>query len=119
MALSTITINFQNVVLTTGTLQILISNGSFALDPVSALSMSGTTAFSSMYVTAGAINSNVQSGTAFNATVTVAVSATGSAPVLEVGNFSGTVTVTWPTSSGLSTKPVTPRTPITLDGFVD
>lgn len=118
MAMSTITINFQNTTLTTTTSQILIQSGAFALDTVSAMSMSGTISFTSLYITAGAINFNVESGTSFNASVVAPISATsGTAPVLEITNFAGTVTVTWPTSSGLQTQTVMSGDPITLNGF--
>lgn len=119
MAMSTITINFQNVALTTSTSQILITNGTFALDTTSALSMAGTINFTALYVTSGAINFNVESGTTFHATVGAPVDAAGGAPTLAVTNFSGTVTVTWPTSSGLQTQALMSGDPITLNGFAN
>ena len=118
MAMTPITINFQNAVVTAATLQILVSNGSFELDTVSGLSISGTIGFSSLYITTGGINFNVQSGTSFMASVVVPVSAPGGAPVLEITNFAGTVTVTWPTASGLEAQVVMSGDPITLNGFV-
>lgn len=119
MSMSTITINFQNTNLTTTTSQISIQNGAFALDTVSGLSMTGTISFSTLYVTSGAINFNVETGTTFNATVVAPVSpAQGAAPVLEITNFSGTVTVMWPTASGPQTQTVMSGDPITLNGFV-
>lgn len=117
MSMSTITINYQNATLTTTTSQVSIQNGSFALDTVSALAMSGTISFSSLYITSSAINFNVESGTSFTASLSVPVSAPGGAPVLEVTNFAGTVTVTWPTSSGLQTQTVMSGDAITLNGF--
>jgi hypothetical protein len=39
--------------------------------------------------------------------------------VLEVTNFAGTVTVTWPTSSGLQTQSVRSGDPITLNDFAN
>jgi hypothetical protein len=117
--MSPITINFQNAVATTTTLQIRISNGSVELDAFSGLSMSGTISFSSLYITTGEINFNVESGTSFMASVVVPVSATGGAPVLEVTNVTGTVTVTWPTASGLEVQVVVSGDPITLNGFMD
>ncbi|MBB4838438.1 hypothetical protein HNP52_001489 [Sphingomonas kyeonggiensis] len=119
MAMSMITINFQNTTLTTTTSQILIQNGNFALDTTSALSMSGTISFSSLYITSGAINFNVESGTSFTASVMVPVNAPGGAPVIEITNFAGTVTVTWPTFSGLQTQTVMSGDPITLNGFAN
>ncbi|NIJ35041.1 hypothetical protein [Sphingomonas oligoaromativorans] len=119
MAMSEITISFQNATLTSDTSQIIIKAGNFALDATSALTMSGTISFSSLYVTSGAINFNVQSGTSFNANVVTPVNAPGGAPVLEVTNFAGTVTVTWPTSSGLQTQSVRSGDPITLNDFAN
>ncbi|MDF2385709.1 hypothetical protein JMG10_29860 [Nostoc ellipsosporum NOK] len=118
MAMSTITINFQNATLTTTTSQILITNGTFALDTTSSLSMAGTISFTSLYITSGAINFNVESGTSFTAAVVTPVHQTGSnSPTLEVTNFAGTVTVTWPTPNGLQTQTVMSGDPITLNNF--
>ncbi len=119
MAMSMITINFQNTTLTTTTSQILVQNGSFALDTTSALSMSGTLPFSSLYITSGAINFNVESGTSFAANIMVPLNAPGGAPVLEITNFAGTVIVTWPTAMGLQTRTLMSGDPITLNGFVN
>lgn len=119
MAMSTITINYQNATLTTTTSQVIITGGNFALDTTSALTMSGTINFTSLYITSGAINFNVESGTQFAATLGAPVSTSnGASPTLEVTNFSGTVTVTWPTASGLQTQTVMSGDPITLNGFV-
>ena len=119
MAMSTITIDFQNATLTTTTSQILITDGEFALDSSSALSMTGAISFNAFYLIAGAINFNVESGTTFTASVVVPVSAAGGAPTIEVTNFAGMVTVTWPTSSGLQTQAVMSGDPLTLDGFAN
>jgi len=117
MAMSTITISFENTNLTTSTSQVIITNGNFALDMTSALSMSGTISFNALYVTSGAINFNVASGTSFNAQVVAPVNAPGGAPVIENTNFSGAVTVTWPTQQGLQTQTVMSGDPLTLNGF--
>lgn len=114
---SPITINYQNATLTTTTSQVLVGAGTFALDTSSALSMSGTISFSSLYITSGAINFNVESGTQFTASIVAPVTAPGGAPTLEITNFAGTVTVTWPTSTGLQTQTVMSGDPITLNGF--
>jgi hypothetical protein len=119
MAMSTITIDFQNATLTTTTSQVFISNGNFALDSTSALSMSGTISFSALYLTSGAINFNVESGMSFNASVTAPVNAPGGAPAITITNFSGIVTVTWPTSMGLQTQIVMSGDPVTLNGFAN
>lgn len=118
MSMSMITINFQNATLTTTTSQIIVTGGSFALDTISALSMSGTLSFNALYVTSGAINFNVGSGTSFVASIVVPLSATGTTPVIEITNFVGTVTITWPTATGLQTQVVMPGDPIPLNGYV-
>jgi len=117
--MNSITINFQNANLTTTTSQIIVTNGNFAIEASEALSMTGTINFSSIYITSGAVNFNVESGTSFNATVVVPVSASGGAPTIEVTNFAGSVVVTWPTSDGLQTQTLMAGDPITLDGFAN
>ncbi|PTS76782.1 hypothetical protein DBR17_14215 [Sphingomonas sp. HMWF008] len=120
MAMSTITINFQNATLTSTSSSITVSDGSFALDTTSALSMSGTISFSSLYVTSGAINFNVESGTTFNAQITAPLSAPGAPsapPSIEITNFAGTVTVTWPTATGLQTQQIMSSDALTLSGY--
>lgn len=83
-----ITINYSNVTLSSTTSSIQLSGGTFDLDVVEGLSISGTVTFSSMYVTTGAIAFNVTSGTAFNAQVEAAVKSNtaGQAPTIEVTN---------------------------------
>jgi hypothetical protein len=69
-------------------------------------------------VTSDAVNFNVEPGTTFDAAVTVPVESEGpEAPAVEVTNFSGTVTVTWPTDVGLQTQVVIPGDPLTLFGL--
>lgn len=119
MPMSSITINFQNATLTFVNTTITITDGNFELDTMSALSISGTIAFDSLYLTSNAINFNVETGTTFNAQVAVPVSASSGAPSIEITNFAGTVTVTWPTATGLETQVIMPDSPLTLNGFVD
>lgn len=114
----TITVNFQNAELTTTSLQIIIGGGgAFCLGRTSALSMAGTISFDALYVTSGAMNFNVQSGTTFNASVVIPVESQGSATTLAVTNFAGTVTVTWPTDTGLETQTMMSGDPTTLSGL--
>lgn len=115
----TITFGFQNTVLTTTTTQILISGpASFCLAQTSALSFSGTLPFTSLYMTRDTLNFNVESGTTFNAAVVVPIESEGyGSPTVEVTNFAGTVTVDWPTDSGLQTQTLLAGDPLTLDGL--
>lgn len=119
MAVSTITINFQNATLTTTTAQIILINGSFALDSGSALSIAGTIGFGALSINSGEIDFNVESGTPFTAAIVAPVDAPGVPPTIEVTNFAGSVTVTWPTASGLQTQALIPGDPLTLDTFAN
>lgn len=115
-----ITINFSNVTLSSTNSSIQLTGGAYALDVAEGLSISGTVTFSSMYVTTGAISFNVTSGTAFNAAVQAKVTSNtaGTAPQIEVTNFTGTVTVTWPTQTGPQTQTLESGNPMTLSGYV-
>lgn len=117
MAMSTITINFENASITSSRSQILVTNGNFALDTTSALAMYGTINFTALYITSGAIDFNVMSGTTFTAAVVAPLSSAGGAPTIEVTNFAGAVTITWPTPQGLQTQEITAGDPVTLEGF--
>lgn len=113
----TITVNFQNAEFTTTSSQIIIGGGgAFCLARTSALSMAGTISFDALYVTSGAMYFNVQSGTTFNGSVVIPIESQGSA-TLEVTNFAGIVTVTWPTDTGLETQTMMSGDPITLSGL--
>jgi hypothetical protein len=79
----------------------------------------GTISFGALYVTSGAINFNVEAGRTFNAAVVVPVDAPGGAPTIEVTNFAGSATVTWPTSSGLRIEMLVSGDPLTLNGFAN
>lgn len=122
MALSTITIDFQDATLTSTTSSITITDGSFELDTVSALAMSGTIAFNSLSITSGAISFDVAAGTTFNAQVSAPISAPsgmpGGAPRIEITNFAGTVTVSWPTAYGIETQQILSNDILSLSDFV-
>jgi hypothetical protein len=115
----TITFDFENTVLTTTTSQILISGpASFCLAQTAALTFSGTISFTSLFMTRDALDFNVESGTTFNAAVVVPVESEGAgSPSVEVTNFTGTVTVTWPTDTGFQTQTVLAGDPLTLVGL--
>ena len=116
--MNTITINFQNASLTSTMSSIIITNGSIGLSAYDALSVSGTVSFSSLYITTGAINFNVDSGTAFNASLVVPVSPNAGDPTLEITNFQGMVMVMWPTANGPQAQDLMSGDPITLTGYV-
>jgi hypothetical protein len=109
-----ITIDFQNAA--APTVQIVIFNGSFALDPGWPLSVSGTTGFVSLSATAESVSFDVPSGSDFQGRLTVPISAPAGAPMLVV-NFSGTASVTWPSTSGTQLQVVTPGQALPLEDF--
>ena len=115
-----ITINFSDVTLSSTTSSIQLTGVSYELNVAEGLSIAGTVTFSSMYVTTGAISFNVTSGTSFNAAVQAKVTSNtpGDPPMIEVTNFAGTVTVTWPTATGPQTQTLESGNPMTLSGYV-
>jgi hypothetical protein len=115
--MSTITIDLQNVTLTSSSLQITVQNGNFELNPTQGLSISGAVSFSSLYITSGAINFNVQQGSTFAANVGVPAEATGGTPAIRVSDFSGSATVMWMTQNGPQIQTLMSGDPVTLDGF--
>lgn len=118
--MASITINFTNATLSSTNTSLQLTDGTYGLDVADALSVSGTVTFTSMYVTTGAISFNVASGTSFNAQVEAMVASTnaGTPPSIEVTNFTGTVTVSWPTAQGIKTEQLTSSNSLTLSGYV-
>ncbi|MCX6936889.1 MAG: hypothetical protein NTU80_03175 [Verrucomicrobia bacterium] len=118
--MSQITIKFSNVTLSSNTSSIRLTGGAYALGVAEGLSVSGTLSFSSMYCTTDAISFNVTSGTAFNAAFQAKVTSNseGTPPSVEVINFTGTVTVTWPTYTGPQTQALESGNLMTLSGYV-
>lgn len=117
-ALSTVVFNLSAEA-TTNTVQFLVSGGAaWSLSSVSALSIGGMLSITDLYVTGNALNLGVLPGSPLNYTVTIPLEDQETdAPVVEVTNFSGIVTVTWPTDSGLQTQTLLAGDPIALYGF--
>lgn len=115
-----ITLYFNNTNLTSTTMSILVNNAVYTLESQTQMVMTGSIAFSALYMTTGMISFSVPSGTTFTGSITVVVSQTGagSPPTIEVTNFAGQVSVQWPVSSGPpQTQYLTSGEPMTLSNF--
>jgi hypothetical protein len=104
---------------TTTAVQFLISGAAaWSLSSVDALSINGTFPISSLYATRNALNLGLSPGSALNCAITVPVEAQAAeAPWVEVTNLTGTITVTWPTDTGLQTQVLVAGNPLTLYGL--
>ncbi|HEX8380451.1 MAG TPA: hypothetical protein VF619_07880 [Allosphingosinicella sp.] len=110
--------NFSAATINASSCVIQVENGTYVLDENSGLVISGPTTFDSFQVTSNLIQLGSDQNTSFSAAVTVNISSdqTG-APSVKVNNFTGPVSVTWPTSSGLQTQPLGSGNWQQLDGF--
>jgi hypothetical protein len=115
----TIELNYQNATLSANTAVISVGHGgSFTLARNEFLSINGTFTFATLNISSGAISFyNTASGTSVNGTVSIPVTATQD-PTITASNFSGTVTLSWPSSEGPQYQQLSPGDPITLTGFV-
>ncbi len=104
---------------TTTTVQFLVSGGAaWSLSSASALSIAGALSITDLYATRNALNLGLLPGSSLNCTVSIPIEDQGTgAPVVEVTNLSGTITVTWPTDSGLQTQVLVAGDPTPLFGL--
>lgn len=117
-ALSTVVFNVFGEA-TTNTVQFLVSEGgAWSLGSTSALSIAGTLSITQLYATGNALSLGLPPGSSLAFTASIPIEDQGTAaPVVEVTNVSGTVTVTWPTDSGPQTQELVSGDPIPLVGF--
>jgi hypothetical protein len=103
----------------TSTVQFLVSGGgAWSLSSVSALSISGALSITDLFATRDALNLGLPPGSSLNCTVSIPIEDQESgAPMVEVTNLSGTITVTWPTDSGLQTQVLVAGDPTPLYGL--
>lgn len=118
-ALSTVVFAISGGEATATTVQFLISGGAaWSLGSVSALSISGALSITDLYATGTVLNLGLLPGSSLNCTVTIPIEHQETeAPVVEVTNLSGTITVTWPTDTGLQTQALLAGDPTTLNGL--
>lgn len=104
---------------TTTTIQFLVSGGAaWSFSSASALSIEGAFSVTNFEATSNALNLGLLPGSSLLFTVSIPVDLQGTeAPVVEVTNVSGTITVTWPTDTGPQTQTVVPGDPVTLYGM--
>lgn len=118
-SLSTVTFNVQANA-TTDMVDFLVSGGAtWSLDTVRALTLTGTIPIISIYATRSALSLGFPPGSTLEFTATFPIMASGSeTPVVEVTNFSGTITVAWPTLTGPEFQTVLPGDPLPLNGLI-
>ena len=117
-----ITIQYQNATLAADVANIIVgSGGVFQLTSNQSLSLNGTFSFSGFSVTTTAISiDNTSTGVSINGSVSVQINAAHGDPSITANNFSGTATVTWPSSTpGGGYQQLTPGDPLTLTGFIN
>jgi hypothetical protein len=104
---------------TTSTVEFIVSGGAaWSLSSVNALSINGTLPITDLYATRTALNLGLPPNSALNFTISIPIEPQeNEAPMVEVTNFSGTVTVTWPTDTGLQFQTLEPGDPIALYGL--
>ena len=113
-----ITFNISGEATTTAVQFLLSGAAAWSLSSVSALSINGTLPITSLDATRNALNLGLPPGSALNFEVTIPIEDQETeAPVVEVTNLSGTITVTWPTDTGLQTQALLAGDPITLYGL--
>ena len=115
--LATVVFNVIDGEATANTVKFLVfDGGAWSLDPRRALSFNGTFPVNYLYATENALSLGLSPGTALDFTVSVPIEdrGAGTTPAVEVTNLSGTITVTWPTETGLQTQVLAPGDPISL-----
>ena len=104
---------------TAGTVQFIVqAPAAWNLDSVNALSIAGTFPLNTFVATRNAIDMGLAPGSPLNMSVSIPIEHEGyEAPSVEVTNLTGSITVTWPTDSGLQAQTLEPGDPITLNGL--
>jgi len=107
-------------VATSNAVQFLLSDGAtWSLSSVNALSISGTFPITELYASRAALSLGISPGSELNFTISVPIDQEkNAAPVVEVTNVSGTITVEWPTDTGPQFQSLEPGDPISLYGLV-
>ena len=114
-----VTITYTNATFTANVANIVVgSGGAFVLTQNQSLALNGSFTFSGFTVTTGAISfENTSQGVAVSGTVAVQINATQGDPQITANNFSGSATVSWPSSGTGGFEALTPGVSITLTDF--
>lgn len=116
---ASIEIQFQNATATANTVAISVMNGIFQLESNAYLTMNGTFSFDALMISTGSLSiSNWSTGDVLNGQIDIPVNSQSGMPSITVSNFSGTVTINWPTTVGPQFQQLMPGDPITLTDFV-
>lgn len=117
-----VTIQYTNSTLTANVATVIVGGGgAYTLTPNQSLTLNGTFTFSSLQVSTSTIAiDNTSQGVAINGSVAIQVSAASGDPTITANNFSGSATVSWPSSTpGGGFEQLTPGVPISLTGFIN
>jgi len=117
-ALSTVSFTVSGVA-TSSTVQFRVFGGAvWSITSLSALSISGTFSISNLYATGSVLSLGLVPGSALNFGVSIPIEAPGTgAPMVEVTNLSGSITVAWPTDTGPQFQALVAGDPLTLYGL--
>jgi hypothetical protein len=117
-ALSNVTFAISGEATATAVQFLVSGGGAWSLSSLNALSISGTFPITYLNATRDALNLGLFPGSSLNGTVSIPIEDQGTeAPMVEVTNVSGSITVTWPSDSGLQTQSLVAGDPITLSGL--
>jgi len=117
-----VTIQFTNGTFTANVATIIVGGGgAYTLTPNQSLALNGQFSFSTFTVSTNAIAvDNVSQGVSVNGSIAIQVSAPGGDPTITANNFSGSATVTWPSSTpGSGFEQLLPGNQISLTGFIN
>jgi hypothetical protein len=114
-----IVFTFSSAEPTSNSIQMRLLGSNFSIGRYTGLSFSISTPISSFEATSTTLYMGLFSGTTFTGTVTDLIQfQPGASPAVEVTNFTGTVSVSWPTNDGPETQILTPGEPLALSGVV-
>lgn len=114
-----VTVTYSTATLSSTSSNIVVGGGSIVLTANSPLELQGTIPFNGLYITETVITlDNPATGASINGTIAFELDAPGGAPTIDASNFSGTVSVNWPQTTGApGNQPLSPGDALTLSNF--
>lgn len=114
---SEVTFNIMSGEATTTTIGFILTGAAWSLGSGTGLSFAGTAPITDFLATRSVLTMGLPVGAPLNLELSVPIEYQGEAREVEVTNVVGSITVTWPTESGLQTQTLVAGDPITLDGL--
>lgn len=114
--MSVVLVEFADARLVGSVLALSVSGGQYYIDPLQAVTVDSSLAFTGFNATAQAIRLSVVDGGRFSARIFLPIAASGD-PTIEADNFVGDAVVIWQTANDRPSLPLTPGTPVRLTGF--